>query len=189
MNLSRAVNFGRRPIGCATVMVLIAAAGGLVGVGFPARPAYGASGSIAAGPLGSSGFYQSDHSGLLRLRTAPTTLPVGHCLDLWFGGNPRGWPHVDARVARSCNSHTRRDTGITHQATAVTGPLTVRVCYGRNNATTSPPTNCTATTAQPDPPETPVVANLPHPCTRSWTLTAGGTVTYYPGGSPTSCIS
>jgi hypothetical protein len=189
MKLSRAVNAVRRLLRCATVMVLILAAGGLVGVGFPSRPAYGASGTITAGPPGSSGFYQTDYSGLLWLRTAPTALEAGHCLDVWFGGNPRRWPHVDARVARSCHSHTRRDTGITHQATAVTGPLAVRVCYGRDNATNSPITNCTTTTGKPVDPTVPMVANLPNPCTRSWTLTAGGTLTYHPGGSPTSCTS
>lgn len=155
-----------------------------------ASPAHASgSGTIYRAPGTSYGYYNyQDHStaSYLRLLAWPTTLASGKCYDTWFDWTRTviaGSNHYDARVARSCRSNANRDTGTNAESNYVHSYNKLGVCYGNNNATTSPISNCTSTSVSG------VVPSLPNMCTRAWWLTSGGVVNYHAGGSSTSCSS
>ncbi|GAA2404805.1 hypothetical protein Cme02nite_63310 [Catellatospora methionotrophica] len=111
------------------------------------------------------------------------------CIDVWLDFDRDAAigesDHYDARVARSCQSMVSRDTLDTYETTDVTGVLKLGACYGNNNATTSPLSNCTQVTGT----LTGVVPAVPNNCTRAWVMTAGGKSEYFDGGVSTSCSS
>ena len=141
------------------------------------------------GPSGSWGYaewYGSSNG--LRLIANPSSMATGYCLDAWFDWNREGTGHFDARVARSCRGLYQRDSGFNYESTDVAGMQKWAVCYGLNNQTTSPTSNCNQ-----HPEHTSDISgvnpNLPNSCTRSWRLTSSGSYLYDGGGSSTSCSS
>lgn len=159
---------------------------GLAGVGFGAVPAYAASGNIYKGPSGSFGHYeQNDSSNQLRIFAAPTNLGTNQCLDLWYDWTRISGEgtHYDARMARSCRDYTTRDSGTNTETYNVFSWNKLGACYGPNNATTSPISNCT------DSELSTVLPSVPNTCTRSWVVQVSGTLQYGSGGSSVSCSS
>lgn len=157
-----------------------------------AQPAQAASLYMYHGPGSSYGYYnQNVNTNFLRLLTSPASMTTGRCLDTWYDwerGNvgPGESEHFDARVSRSCRSFAQRDTGSTYEVASAyfVGIQKVGVCYGLDDATATPLSNCYEVL-----PLTGVVDSVPNPCTRTWYLSPAGTAAYYGGGDSYSCTS
>lgn len=164
---------------------------GLLSVLIGSTPALAASGSgyLYHSPGSSYGYYSYNNVNTalttMRVLSNPATLASGKCLDIWLDHHKSNGGHYDSRVARSCRSLTQRDSGSTSESGALNGLNKLGVCYGNNNATNVPTSNCTMTIGS----ISGVSTSLPSTCTRSWIMSAGGTASYSSGGDIYSCTS
>jgi hypothetical protein len=164
---------------------------GLLTVFAGSSPALAASGSgyIYHAPGTSYGYYSYNNVNTvlttMRVLSNPATLASGKCLDIWLDHHNSTGGHYDSRVARSCRTLTQRDSGSTAEPGALNGLNRLGVCYGNNNATNSPISNCAQTIGS----LSGVPVSLPNKCSRSWIVSSGVTVTYNSGGNVYSCTS
>jgi hypothetical protein len=156
-----------------------------------AGPAWATSGYTYWGPTASYGFYDYDGAASpdwLHLIASPTTLASGKCYDEILDWNPEDSSHYDARLARSCKSSTERNTQVSHEAYDVASvPNKLGTCYGPNQATNVPVSNCKNVIGNVGTVVTNVGAT--QYCVRAWSMTPSGTLQYFSGGDPTDCYS
>lgn len=156
--------------------------------GSPAQAASG-SGYIYRAPGSSFGYYSYTNVNSartdFRLLSQPRTLSSGYCYDLWLDHTNATGGHYDARVSRSCRSNTNRDTGPQIDSLAGNGLNKLGVCYGPNNNTNSPLSNCLMNIGS----MSAVSTNLPNNCNRAWIMSSGASTLYYSGGNSYSCTS
>lgn len=165
---------------------VVAALFGILAVLLGASPAW-ASGYIYYGPSGSYGMYDfSIVDDNLRLYAQPTNMASGKCYDEILDWD-RGGGHYDARLARSCKSLTARDTQVSNESSQVNlvSVQKLGVCYGTNQATNVPTSNCQSTIGGMSGINTKVgTGNL---CVRAWSMTPAGSLQFYSGGIPWEC--
>ena len=176
----------------------IASMVGLTAVVLTADPAWATSGYTYWGPAASYGFYNYNPSNTtttianLRLIAAPGTLASGKCYDQildWKRVVIVGNSHYDSRLARSCKSSTQRDTQVSHESNNVDleSVQKLGVCYGTNQATNKPVSNCKTVTGSLANIDTNVGATKF--CVRAWSMTPAGATQFFSGGVVTSCTS
>lgn len=172
-------------------LLSVAALVGLLSALAGAAPASAASGSgyIYRAPGSSYGYYQYNNVSTvlttMRILSNPATLASGYCYDMWLDHTNSTGGHYDGRVARSCRSLTQRDSGSTNEGGALNGLNKLGVCYGPNNSTNNPTSNCKMNVGS----MAAVNTALPNACARSWIVSASGVATYSSGGNVYSCTS
>ncbi len=176
----------RRLLAATTALLLPVAA--VFAFAAPAQAASG-SGYIYRAPGSSYGYYQYNNvnsaSTTYRVMSDPTTMTSGYCYDLWLDHTNATGGHYDARNARTCRSGGLRDSGSQNDSLAGNGLNKLGVCYGPNNSTNSPLSNCERVTGS----MSAVATSLPSNCSRAWVETSSGSLVYYSGGNSYSCTS
>ena len=165
----------------ALVALMLGVAAALVG----ASPAW-AAGYIYHPPGGSYGWYNfSIVTDWLHLQAQPQDLTSGKCYDIIFDWQRGG--HFDARLARSCKDWTIRNTQVSNENDNVdlVNVQKLGVCYGTNQATNVPTSNCTATIGGMSGIDTNVGPTKF--CVRAWSMKPDGTLQFFNGGDPTDC--
>jgi len=175
---------GRRRGLTALLAVVLGFAAATVG----ASPAW-ASGYIYHAPGGSYGWYNfSIVDDWLHLQAQPQDLAVGKCYDIIFDWD-NGPMHYDARLARSCKDWTIRNTQVSNEPDIynLVNVQKLGVCYGTNQATNVPTSNCTATIGGMSGINTQVgTGNM---CVRAWSMKPDGTLQFFGAGIPDDCYN